>query len=322
MTEEQILSEVPPPQLSNFDKLIEGAEAAKSALLKTLEPLPEGVTRHEQTFTTGAGAQLRAKVYRPLTPPAKGSPLIVLFHAGGFCVGVPESEEIGARNLVLEYGAVCVSFSYRLAPKYIFPTAVNDAWAALKWAVDHIQELGATPSAGFIVGGTSAGAHLATIVAHRARDEGLTPSLTGQFLAVPLVCSDDTIPKAYTQQNTSWEQNRDAPVLSVKAIELMMSAYKPDVEDGKNFSIINHPGGHGQLPRTVVVADGLDPLRDQAIIYEKILREEFDVETKLYLYSGVPHDHWSFFPSLEKSKQFRRDQVEAYGWLLEQPADH
>lgn len=228
-------------------------------------------------------------------------------------------EEIGARNLVEAYGAVCVCPSYRLAPKHPFPAAVTDAWTALKWAADNARELGATPLAGFIVGGTSAGAHLATVVAHRARDEGMTPSLTGQFLAVPMVCSNDTVPSAYKHQNLSWEENKDAPVLPVEAVQLMMSAYKPDVQDARNFSIINHPDGHSHLPRTVIVADCLDPLRDQAIIYERMLREEYHVETELYLYTGVPHDHWTFFPGLAKSKQFRLDQVAAYGWLLQRP---
>jgi acetyl esterase/lipase len=34
---------------------------------------------------------------------------------------------------------------------------------------------------------------------------------------------------------------------------------------------------------------GVDPVRNEALIYEKVLREDYGVKTKLDVYPGVPH---------------------------------
>lgn len=48
--------------------------------------------------------------------------------------------------------------------------------------------LGADPrSAGFIIGGGSAGGSITAVLAHLARDEQLDPPLTGQYLCVPAI---------------------------------------------------------------------------------------------------------------------------------------
>jgi acetyl esterase/lipase len=62
----------------------------------------------------------------------------------------------------------------------------------------------------------------------------------------------------------------------------------------------------------------MDPLRDEAMIYERVLREEYDCKTKLYLYPGLPHGFWSFFPQGDVSKKFIEQTVEGVEWLLQQ----
>lgn len=255
-------------------------------------------------------------MYQPSRLEFQESALVLLFHGGGFCTGQPENEELTARNLVQNLGVVCLSASYRLAPEHVFPQAAEDAWDAVKWAADHITELGASPDAGFIVGGSSAGANLSAVVAHRARDENLNPPLTGQYLAIPTICPISVMAEKYRGNYYSWEQNRNGLVLPVAAVEAFFKTYEADYADSSRFAILNHPNGHSKLPPTVIVADGADPLRDEALIYESVLREENGIKTRLYVYPGMPHSHWSFFPMLKKSKQFRDDQIEAFRWLL------
>ena len=50
------------------------------------------------------------------------------------------------------------------------PAAIEDAYAAFKWACEHAGELGATPGR-VAVGGDSAGGNLAAVVCQLARDE-------------------------------------------------------------------------------------------------------------------------------------------------------
>lgn len=54
---------------------------------------------------------------------------------------------------------------------------------------------------GFIVGGLSAGAHLATVLAHRARDDAFfrDKRLTGQVIQIPPLLNPYAMPEKYAQ---------------------------------------------------------------------------------------------------------------------------
>jgi len=273
-------------------------------------------------YTTEDGSKLRAKLYQPTDPPSGGSPLIVLFHGGGFCIGEPEGEEQTARNFVLAFGATCVSPSYRLAPEFKFPHAPKDSWDALRWAAATSTTWGADPSVGFIVGGTSAGGNIAAILTHLARDAKLSPPLTGQYLAVPLVVPPSRVPVKYKEWFLSYEQNKNAPVLPVAAISMFNAAYNADDDDSILYATFNHPRGHKDLPPAFFQIAGMDPLRDDGLLYERILREENGIKTKLYLYPGLPHIYWTFFPFLKSSERFRVEQIEGMGWLLGKNPDY
>lgn len=78
---------------------------------------------------------------------------------------------------------------------------------------------------------TFPGGNLTAVLTHIARDEGLSPPLTGQYLAIPAVGSGKLIPEKYRDRWLSFEQNRDVPVLPIAAIDMFMSGYQPDTED-------------------------------------------------------------------------------------------
>lgn len=77
------------------------------------------------------------------------------------------------------------------------------------------------------------------------------------------------------------------------------------------------PSGHKNLPPAYLQVAGMDPLRDEGLIYEKILREESGVETKLDIYPGLPHGFWSWWPTAAFSKKQQRDSVDGLRWLLQ-----
>lgn len=305
--------------LAAFKKM---AEERTELTLKALGKPPEGVKQTETSYTTRDGCKNRVKLFQPTSPPKDGSPLIVMFHGGGFCIGAPEGEEQSCRSFVQAFGAVCVSAGYRLGPEFKFPYSINDAWDALQWAAKNAASFDADPSKGFIVGGTSAGGNISAVLSILARDEKLSPPLTGQYLSIPAVTPGKRwVPQKYQDMYLSMEQNaHGVPILPKAAVDMFMEGFAPDVESPL-YNVLSNARGHANLPAAYFQVTGMDPLRDEAIIYEKMLREDNGLRTKLDMYPGLPHGFWGFFPSLKRSKDFRGDMVQGMGWLLGKKAD-
>lgn len=180
--------------------------------------------------------------------------------------------------------------------------------------------MGADPSKGFIISGTSAGGNIATGVAHLWQDDQITPKITGCHLMVPAICNSAFFPEELKKDWVSWHQLEFAPILSHKATDLFMSNFIPDVSQRGDplFSPLLWKTGHKDLPPTYLQIAGLDPLRDEALIYERELREKNGIKTKVDVYPGVPHGFWSVFPNLKITQKFNQDSVTGIKWLLEQ----
>jgi len=176
--------------------------------------------------------------------------------------------------------------------------------------------LGATPSLGFIIAGTSAGANLADVAAHQARDEKLSPPLTGSLLIIPTVIGDPRqLSDKYRPHHLSHEQNGEAPILNSKMSAYFMHHYAPDRESHLYKPFFWPGGGHAGMPPTCFLVCGMDPLRDDGLIYEEALKE-VGVPTKGYMYPGLPHGFTSMFPQLPAAEQFVKDGLEGLQWLL------
>ncbi|OPB43534.1 Arylacetamide deacetylase [Trichoderma guizhouense] len=254
------------------------------------------------------------------------SPIVILVHGGGHCVGYPELELATALELVLAHNAICILPSYRLAPEYPFPTDVNDVFAVVQYIARKAAEkdggilpANADPKKGFIIGGLSAGAAISNMVAQLARD--LNPPLTGQFLACGVYIDPGRVPDRYKKLYLSMEQNKFAPILDTEALNQYMSAYKGG-KPSPPYSISQQSHSdavasrHKFLPPVYFQVAGLDPARDDSLIYERILREECGVPTRIDVYRGLPHGFWTMYPDLEASRRRMRDAVDGVGWLL------
>lgn len=139
---------------------------------------------------------------------------------------------------------------------------------------------GGSSREGFLVGGTSAGGNFSAVVAHLAKDAKLDPPLTGQYLSIPAVLPAEVVPEKYKGKYLSDEQNSEAPILSKATRDMFLGAYNPD-RNPSLFVPFNHPSGHEGLPPAYFQVCGLDPLRDEALIYEEVLRTECEVKRGL-----------------------------------------
>ena len=76
--------------------------------------------------------------------------------------------------------------------------------------------------------------------------------------------------------------------------------------------------GHDNLPPSCFQICGLDVLRDEALIFERIMREDHSLKTKVYMYPGQPHGFHSVAPNMKASEKFMNEAVDGVGWLLKQ----
>jgi acetyl esterase/lipase len=172
---------------------------------------------------------------------------------------------------------------------------------------------------GFIVFGVSAGANISIAVSQLARDNALSPPLTGVALSIPPVFDIYNPPEEYKSELIAYEQNKDAPFLDLAITHQFVDAYGYDGNSklATPFAGPKDEWNFKDLPPTAFWVCGMDPLRDDGIIYDRVLKEN-GVKTQFTMYPGLPHGFWSFAPTMEISKQAVKDFVEGIRWLLEQ----
>lgn len=86
-----------------------------AALVSYPGPIPELVTEEMHNVPTRNGASIRVKVYQPVAGPAKGksSPLILVYHEGGWMMGDLIDEDLNCRMFARDLVAACVNVEYR-----------------------------------------------------------------------------------------------------------------------------------------------------------------------------------------------------------------
>ena len=89
---------------------------------------------------------------------------VLYFHGGGYVFGAAESM-VDAANVYNEKGYRFCSVGFREAPWNKFPSMVDDAFEGSKAALAYMEEVG-IPCDRIIVGGTSAGGHLAGLMCY------------------------------------------------------------------------------------------------------------------------------------------------------------
>jgi acetyl esterase/lipase len=71
------------------------------------------------------GDSITIRIYTPKQRPAGGSPVLVMYHGGGYCLGGLDNEALLCRKWAAEFGGVGVNVEYRLAPENLFPVGVS-----------------------------------------------------------------------------------------------------------------------------------------------------------------------------------------------------
>jgi len=94
---------------------------------------------------------------------ARNRPTVVFWYGGIWTKGTKEQYRFVGAALA-SAGYVAILADYRLYPSVRFPDFVDDGALAVRWAREHVSEMGGDPRSIFIMG-HSAGAHLAALLA-------------------------------------------------------------------------------------------------------------------------------------------------------------
>ncbi|KAJ3486745.1 hypothetical protein NLI96_g4022 [Meripilus lineatus] len=317
-----VIARLPPsPLLGDIQTVRNVAEAmfrgpqAQDALKRILPP-DSTYTVHDHKVPVDGGEILVRGVIPTFTEGEDGTfPLLVWYHPGGFALGDIDQSDAILRALSVNQRISTLNVEYRLSPENPFPAGHDDCYHALKWAAENASLLNASLGKGFVVAGQSSGGNLAGSVALRAAEDPFFEGrkLTGQCLQIPSVVHPSAWPEKYRAELLSFEQNKDAPILGTDAM-LQFLEWLGAPADHPHFSILLH-SAHAKAPPAYIQVAGFDPLRDEGILYAKVL-EEAGVKVQCDVYAGLPHGGHQIFPTLDVSRKFQADFVSHLPWLF------
>jgi len=207
------------------------------------------------------GGAIRVRTYRPRSSSAL--PAHLLMHGGGFWTGSVANVDALARLYAVRANCVVVSVDYRLAPEHPWPTAVEDGYVALRWTVAQAEELG-VDAARLSVGGVSAGACIAAVVAMISRDRS-GPSIRFMLLEVPvtdLTASLPSVKRFATGYRTTKAELEECYAFYVPDAAQRQEAYASPL-------LAEDLSG---LPPAFVLTCQYDLLRDEGIAFAERLR--------------------------------------------------
>jgi acetyl esterase/lipase len=226
----------------------------------TLRPPAPELPEVRDLRADGKGGPIALRLYRP----ADGVlPAFVFFHGGGWVVGDLDTHDVVCRQIARDARVAVVAVDYRLAPEHPFPAASDDAWSATTWIAAHAEDLG-IDSARIAVGGDSAGAGLAAVVALMARDSRKL-RLALQVLVYPVV--------DLRAESVSYSKYSEGYLLTRAAMKWYIAQYAPTPQAVNDWhaSPLLAPWVHGVAPALIITAE-LDPLIDEGEAYARRLR--------------------------------------------------
>jgi acetyl esterase len=212
-----------------------------------------------------------------------GTPPVILFiHGGVWIAGDFDNHKRLVRDLVVGSGAAAVFVEYTPIPDAVFPTQVEQNYAAAKWIAEHGGEIGVDGSR-IAVAGNSVGGDMSAALTLMAKDRG-GPNIRLQVLLIPATDANFD-----TDSYRSFDTGR---FLARAFMQFGWKIYAPDEKTRKNpyaaplqASIDKLRG----LPPALIITAENDPLRDEGEAYARKLREA-GVEVTATRYNGMIHD--------------------------------
>jgi len=230
----------------------------------------------EEHDAPSAAGPIKLRLYRPVAAAAP-QPAILFVHGGGFIVGSLDSHDEMCRELALRSGAVVVAVGYRLAPETVFPGALDDCRAALRWLHDRAAAVG-VDAGRLAICGDSAGGNLAIGSALWARGQDIALRHLGLiYPALDPACA-----------SASAHELGSGFILTRAFIQWFWSAYLGEDGDPLDPRVAVATADLTGLPPISLATAEYDPLRDEGEAFAQAARAA-GVEVIARRYLGMIH---------------------------------
>ena len=223
----------------------------------------------------------------------QGRPVVVLVHGGGWRAGF-RSEFAPMAVRLAQRGYAAVTVSYRLSGEALYPAAIHDVRAAVRWVRSNAGQYGIDPQRIALAGGSAGGqiASLAGVTGHLNRfDPGAVDSAVSS--AVQAIVNIDGLSDFTLESTRSFEDDPNKPS-SAGAWFGGRYAEKPAL--WREASPIQYVRA-GMSP--ILFIDSAKPRfslgRDEMVAR----MAQVNVASKVVLLPDTPHSFWLFDPWLQ-----------------------
>ena len=268
----------------------------------------EGLVTYTKEFTSSPdGNNIKIQYIRPDTD--EKLPCVYYIHGGGMMVSSCFDELYAAWGRCMARQGVAVamvdfrnamwaSSAPEIAP---FPAGLNDCVSGLKWIHANAEELN-IDNEQIIIAGESGGGNLTIATGLKLKQDGDIGLIKGLYALCPYIAGHWPLP-----ENPSSEENEGILLslhteqeFSQGALIYGIDAYKnKDPLAWPSFATADDVKG---LPKTFIIVNECDPLRDEGVNFYRLLREA-DVDAQCRQVMGSVHGTEIFLGCIEISDE-------------------
>jgi len=206
------------------------------------------------------------------------------------------------RLICVQSDCIIVSVGYHLAPEHKFSLAIDDAYGAFLWVLQHAENFGGDEN-NIAISGDSAGGSLAAVVTILARDQGIS-NIKCQVLIYPATASH-----AHSSSHLAFANGYFLERDTVLWFQESYIVSDKDSEDFRYAPLIAKELTH--LPPTLIIVSGYATLRDEGVAYADRLTAS-GVDVSLQEYPGMFYPFVSLAGVLDEG----REAISAVGKAL------
>jgi acetyl esterase/lipase len=246
----------------------------------------------------GPGGALRLRILAP----GEARACYLHLHGGGWTLGGADHQDQTLLRFASAARVAVVAVDYRLAPEHPHPAAVEDCVAAIDWLAAHgARELGTSR---VIVGGESAGAHLAALALLTVRDRLAVVAGT--------ILSYGVYDVSMTPSARLWGNRRI--VVSGPDLEFFAAHYAP-ADRHRDPDVSPLYADLGGLPPALFSCGTLDPLLDDTL-FMAVRWQAAGNDSQLALYPGAPHEFLNLRDPISAEQEARGRMIDFVERLL------